>query len=333
MSILAQGGGGGEAGTVTSVSVSMPPQFNVTGVPFTIAGEAVVTWAQQLANTVLAAPDGSNGAPVFRALVAADIPALAYAATSHTHAAADTTTGVFDNARVNWAAPDAIGSTTPPTSATLRNLYVYHASSTAQSLPVSGHFARILDASSLALDFQLVGSTRWGVVSRFRAIRIGRVQSFTNEPTSYVEIGDGDTAQVFLTTTGGTNAVANVLALRHNNTGTPTTGFGTGFVWQMKSSTTNDVQAGRLATLWHVATHASREADGVFELTDYAGTRTIWHGRADGTAPRIAFLGAAPVARQAAIADAAGGATVDTEARTAINTLLAAVRLFGLIAT
>ena len=38
-------------------------------------------------------------------------------------------------------------------------------------------------------------------------------------------------------------------------------------------------------------------------------------------------------ARGAAVADASGGATIDAEARTAINTLLARLRTHGLIAT
>ena len=42
----------------------------------------------------------------------ADIAAN-YAAISHTHDAADIVSGVLDNARVNWAAPGAIGGTTP----------------------------------------------------------------------------------------------------------------------------------------------------------------------------------------------------------------------------
>lgn len=38
-------------------------------------------------------------------------------------------------------------------------------------------------------------------------------------------------------------------------------------------------------------------------------------------------------ARQSAIANASGGATIDTEARTALNAVLAALRAHGLIAT
>lgn len=47
----------------------------------------------------------------------------------------------------------------------------------------------------------------------------------------------------------------------------------------------------------------------------------------------LGFFGASGVTQPAAIPDAAGGATVDAEARTAINDLLQAVRDLGLIAT
>jgi len=48
---------------------------------------------------------------------------------------------------------------------------------------------------------------------------------------------------------------------------------------------------------------------------------------------KLGFFGATPSAQQAAVADAAGGATVDSEARTALNALLARLRTLGLIAT
>lgn len=51
------------------------------------------------------------------------------------------------------------------------------------------------------------------------------------------------------------------------------------------------------------------------------------------TSQKIGFWNATPVVQGAAVADAAGGATVDAEARTAINTLLARMRTYGLIAT
>lgn len=48
---------------------------------------------------------------------------------------------------------------------------------------------------------------------------------------------------------------------------------------------------------------------------------------------KIALWGATPDVQPAAVADAAGGAIVDAEARTAINTLLARLRSRGVIAT
>ena len=48
----------------------------MTGAPVTSSGTIAVAWANQTTNKVFAAPDGSTGAPSFRALVANDIPAL-----------------------------------------------------------------------------------------------------------------------------------------------------------------------------------------------------------------------------------------------------------------
>lgn len=48
---------------------------------------------------------------------------------------------------------------------------------------------------------------------------------------------------------------------------------------------------------------------------------------------RVGFYGTAPVTQGATVADASGGATVDAEARAAINDLLARIRAAGLITT
>ena len=54
---------------------------------------------------------------------------------------------------------------------------------------------------------------------------------------------------------------------------------------------------------------------------------------ATATTQKMAWWNATPVVQGAAVADASGGATIDAEARTAINTLLARVRTYGLLAT
>lgn len=61
-------------GTVTSVALAAPAFLTVSGSPVTTSGTLTLTLASQTANTIFAAPNGSSGAPTFRALVAADIP-------------------------------------------------------------------------------------------------------------------------------------------------------------------------------------------------------------------------------------------------------------------
>lgn len=66
----------GGAGTVTSVGLSAPTEFGVTGAPVTSSGTISLTWNSQAPNKVFASPDGVSGAPTFRALFATDIPNL-----------------------------------------------------------------------------------------------------------------------------------------------------------------------------------------------------------------------------------------------------------------
>ncbi len=72
-SVVSAAGGG----TVTSVGLSLPNLFTVTGSPVTASGTLTAALATQAANQVFAGPTtGANAAPTFRALVAEDIPAL-----------------------------------------------------------------------------------------------------------------------------------------------------------------------------------------------------------------------------------------------------------------
>jgi hypothetical protein len=64
-------------GTATSVGLSLPDLFSVSGSPVTSSGTLSATLATQTANAVFAGPTtGSAAAPGFRSLVAADIPDL-----------------------------------------------------------------------------------------------------------------------------------------------------------------------------------------------------------------------------------------------------------------
>lgn len=76
-------------GSVTSVGLSMPAEFTVSGNPITSAGTITVTAASQSQNLVYASPDGSSGTPSFRSLVANDVPTL----NQNTTGTADSITG------------------------------------------------------------------------------------------------------------------------------------------------------------------------------------------------------------------------------------------------
>lgn len=78
------------SGTVTSVDLSLPNIFSVTGNPVTTTGTLTATLVSQSQNLVFASPSGSSGVPTFRSLVSNDIPNLD---------AAKITTGSFAIAR------------------------------------------------------------------------------------------------------------------------------------------------------------------------------------------------------------------------------------------
>lgn len=63
-------------GTVTSVGLTMPSIFSVSGSPITTTGTLAASLASQAANTFFAAPNGSAGTPSFRLVTLADIPQM-----------------------------------------------------------------------------------------------------------------------------------------------------------------------------------------------------------------------------------------------------------------
>jgi hypothetical protein len=67
----------GGSGTVTSVGLTAPAQFTVTGTPVTSTGTLALAWANASANTIFSGPiSGSAAVPAFRSLVADDIPLI-----------------------------------------------------------------------------------------------------------------------------------------------------------------------------------------------------------------------------------------------------------------
>lgn len=64
------------SGTVTSVALSLPSIFSVSGSPITTSGTLSASLESQNQNLIFASPNGSSGTPTFRSLVSEDIPDL-----------------------------------------------------------------------------------------------------------------------------------------------------------------------------------------------------------------------------------------------------------------
>ena len=103
-------------GSVSSVGLTMPAEFSVSGSPVTTSGTLTVTKANESANQVFAGPStGSAAAPTFRALVPADYPTFVASGASHAAGAVPdpgSTSGTtkFLREDATWAAPPGSGS-------------------------------------------------------------------------------------------------------------------------------------------------------------------------------------------------------------------------------
>lgn len=105
---VSSGGGGGGTGTVTSVALAMPAIFSVAGSPVTTAGTFTVTLANQAANLVFAGPAaGAAATPTFRALVAADLPAITTTTMWTRTGAVVALTNIGDQVGIGTGAPGA----------------------------------------------------------------------------------------------------------------------------------------------------------------------------------------------------------------------------------
>ena len=173
------------AGSVTSVTETVPSWLSVSGSPITGAGTLAITAASgQTANSVLATPDGTSGALSVRSLVAADIPSLA---------ASKITSGSFADARLtdaysgtgacsphSWASTlsrDSAPTCTQPAFSDLSG------SATASQMPAfSGDATSSAGSTSLTLATSGVTAATYGSGSAVPVLTIdakGRITSAT----------------------------------------------------------------------------------------------------------------------------------------------------------
>lgn len=133
--LSASGGGGG----VTSVTATSPVVSSGGTTPdISLAsgyGDTQNPYASKTANYFLAAPNGSSGAPTFRAIVAADIPTLNQSTTGNADTATSATTATTANAlntsnnyQVNSLGVGTAGSGTAGEIRATNNVTAYYSS-------------------------------------------------------------------------------------------------------------------------------------------------------------------------------------------------------------
>ena len=151
--------GGSGTGIVTSVGLALPAQLTVTVSPITTSGSLTATWATETANYIFAGPTtGAVATPTFRALVAADIPTIAWTGVSKsgssladlaTASATDLTSGTLPDGRFPATLPAVSGASLGNLSATAL------ASGTVPLARLTGLTHTQLDASAGVLWTQL----------------------------------------------------------------------------------------------------------------------------------------------------------------------------------
>lgn len=136
---------------------------------------------------------------------------------------------------------------------------------------------------------------------------VGNIATDPAAGTAYIKLSDA-----------ATNTYPYLLTLNHATSDTPVAGFGSAIIYRGETSgagAAEDVPQSQMMSQWVVADHATRTAKWTLQVVDTAA-RTVMIGEASGTAPKVAFLGAAAVVQAAHI-------PVATDLTTAIDRIAA----------
>lgn len=209
--------------SVTSVGLSMPSQFTVTGSPVTSAGTLGVSWNTEANNTVLAGPSSAGpSVPTFRALANADVSTLTCQNISATSNSTLTTLSALSlpGTQVSGNISGDAANITATSNSTLTTLSALSLPGSQVSGNISGNAANITATSNstlttlsaLSLPYsQVTGGPATGVTSVGLAL-----------PSSTFTIsGSPVTSTGTLTGTFATQLQNLVLASPNGSSGTP----------------------------------------------------------------------------------------------------------------
>lgn len=190
--------GGGGSGTVTSVGLSLPALFTISGSPVTTTGTLTGVLATQTANTVFSGPaSGSAAAPTFRALTNPDAPAptLLTKAANYTITTADVANNTIIYANTSGGAFTLTFPSPSGLGGKVINIFDSTGSFSTHALTMARSGSEMIQG----LAASLVLSANWGNYS------------FQTDGTNWFKVnGSSNAARVTLTSSGTWTAPAGV---------------------------------------------------------------------------------------------------------------------------
>ena len=283
-------GTGSGSGSVTSVALSLPAQFSVSGSPITSSGTFTVSWASQAGHSFFAGLDGSgSGTPAFRTIAADDVPTLnqstsgnAATATASDHSPTQCSSGLYSQGdTTRWAANCAtvqysqLGGTVPTWNQSTTGNAATATTTTGNAATATALAATPGQCSSgnYATGIAAAGTANCGAV---QYSQLGGTVTTWNQNTTGTAAGITQAASIHIDNSAGANYVC---INCDNNTGT------SGFVVQngTGSSPTTEFQVTGSGNTTATGFLASKGWFG-----NYAATFTA--GAAAGSSPTIGCL-------------------------------------------
>lgn len=217
------GGGGG----VSSVGLTAPGIFAVSGGPVTSAGTLALSFNSQSQNLILASPSGSSGVPSMRALTTLDLPV----GTSVADPGTGTTEALFQ-VFTSTGTSLVYG----PSTFFRKTRRSNSGSAMADTLPaaaspdlVNGTWLVISNVDTTAVDTLTAGSGTTIGGNATAVVEVGRSVwlQYDAPNTTWRYVANTGTEAVFQTV-GGTNVVGDILTMRSIYDGVQDSGFGIG---------------------------------------------------------------------------------------------------------